>query len=468
MGKLNQHLFWEEKNDCCGVVGVYSKKNKNVAPILYKAMVALQHRGQDAAGIVVWNNGFVQKKGRGLVTNIFKKRDLNIKGKIGIGHTRYPTTGSCLIRDVQPFINKNIAVAHNGQISNYKILKHKLEKQKCKFHSNVDSEIISYLLSEKLKKHATLEQAVKHMMEKCDGAYSITALVKNTLIAFRDPNGIKPFVWGENENFIMFASESVALDINKIPYKGDLRAGEMAIVQNKKIKFKKIINAQLHACMFEYIYFSRPDSNINGKNVIEVRKNLGKELAREHPAKVDIVIEVPDSARTAASTYARELKIPYEEGLIKNRYIGRTFIMRTPKERTDAVRMKLNVVKNIVAGKRVALIDDSIVRGTTLKEIVSLIKNAGAKEVHVRITCPPIVAPCFYGIEMSTYKELAAHTKTIPEIGKMLGADSIGYLSINGLKKAIGLPICAGCLDENYPTPYVKKLLIKQKKTVNK
>lgn len=454
----------EEKIEHCGVVGVYSKKGKKVAPALYRAMIALQHRGQDAAGFVVWDNGFVEKRGIGLVYDIFKDEDLAVEGAVGIGHTRYPTTGLCLISDVQPFRGIDIAVSHNGQISNYKEMRASLEKRGFRLVSTVDSEVIVYALHEKLKEGKPVEDAVRHLMETADGAYSITGLIGGTLVAFRDPNGIRPLVWGENEEYIAFASESVALDALGIPHSADLGEGELAIVRGGKMEVKKIKNSGQRACMFEYVYFSRPDSTINGKNVMEIRKRLGIELAREHPANADLVIDVPDSARTAAAAYARALGIPHDEGLIKNRYVGRTFIMPNQEKRSGAVRMKLNAVRGVVGGKRVALIDDSLVRGTTLREIVALVRNAGAKEVHVRITCPPIRAPCFYGIDMSTYAELAAHTRTVGEIGKMLGADSLGYNSMEALKKAIGLPICTGCLDEGYPTGYAKKLADEQKK----
>lgn len=320
-----------------------------------------------------------------------------------------------------------------------------------------------YTIHEQMKGGKSIEDAVKHVMETFDGAYSITALIGDTLIAFKDPNGIRPLVWGESKDTLMFASETVALDVNGIAHKGDLCGGEIAIVRNSKVEVKRLVEAKPHICMFEYVYFARPDSTINGNGVIDVRKRLGRELALEHPAEADVVIDVPDSARTAAEEYARTSRLPHEEGLIKNRYVGRTFIMPAQEKRVDAVRMKLNTVRQVIAGKRVALIDDSIVRGTTLKEIVSLVKAAGAREIHVRITCPPIRAPCFYGIDMSTYTELAANTKSVDDIRKMVGADTLEYLSIAGLKKAIGIPICTGCLDENYPTAYAKKLADEQK-----
>ncbi len=463
MDNSNFYFCDDKKTEHCGVVGAYSKTNKKIAPVLYRAMVSLQHRGQDAAGFVIWDNGLKEKKGIGLVSNIFNENDLEISGSVGVGHTRYPTTGLCMMNDVQPFINNNIAVSHNGQISNYKIVRQNLEARGFKFISSVDSEVIIYILHEKLNEGKTIEEAILYLMKTLDGAYSLTALIGNTLIVFKDPNGIKPLVWGENKELVMFASETVALDANGISYRGDLKGGELAIVRNGKLVIKQLINTVQRACMFEYVYFSRPDSLINGKLVMEVRKNLGRILAREHPVKADVVIYVPDSACTAASEYAHVLDIPHEEGLIKNRYIGRTFIMPAQEKRADAVRMKLNTVKHIIIGKRIVLIDDSIVRGTTIKEIVSLIRNIGAKEIHVRITCPPIRAPCFYGIDMSTYSEFAAHKRTAHEIGKMIGADSLEYLSLEELKEAIGLPICTGCLNENYPTGYAKMLADKQK-----
>lgn len=454
----------DEKREYCGVVGAYSKKGKNVAHVLYKAMVALQHRGQDAAGIVMWNNGFVEKKGIGLVCDIFKDVDLNnLNGSVGIAHVRYPTTGAGSINNVQPFKTNNIVISHNGQISNYKEICSGLKNKGFKFASSVDSEIVAYLIDEQIKKGRCIEDAIKNLMNVLDGAYSIVGLIKNTLIAFKDPNGIRPLVWGENDEYVLFASETVAFDINNIVYCGELGAGEFATIQNKKVKIKKIKKIAPRQCMFEYIYFSRPDSILNGKNVMEVRERLGIELANIHPAKVDVVIDVPDSARTAAMAYAHTLNLPYKEGLIKNRYVGRTFIMPTQKKRISAVKMKLNVVKGVVNGKKVVLVDDSIVRGTTLKEIISCVRKAGASEVHVRITCPPIRAPCFYGIDMSTYKELIAHTKTIEEIRKTICADSLRYNSIESIKRAIGMFICTGCINENYPTSYAKKLANEQK-----
>lgn len=455
---------WKLREEC-GIVAVFSKKGKNVAPYIYRALMALQHRGQDAAGFTIYNaqNAKLEtRKGLGLVTEVFRPSDITgAIGSTGIGHTRYPTSGYIETVDVQPFVYKNIAIAHNGHIANHDVLKKNMEGKKYRYKSTVDSETMAFMIDEKLS--GGIEAAVKSIMQSVDGAYSNVAIVDGKLTVFRDPHGIRPLVYGENDELICFASETAALDINGIAHTGDVQGGELATVENGKIKIGKISKKQQYHCMFEYVYFSRPDSKINGLSVYGSRKRLGEELAKEHPATADVVIPIPDTSRTAAEVYSRVSGIPMEEGLIKNRYVGRTFIMPDQEKRSDAVRLKLNAIKEVIEGRRVVLIDDSIVRGTTLREIVKIVKEAGAKEVHVRITCPPIRAPCFYGVNMSTYKELIANNKNIDEIKKFLGVDSLGYLSIDGLKRAIGLSICTGCLNEDYKTEYAKKLA-KEKK----
>lgn len=467
----------DEKKEECGIVGIVSKTGKPVAPLLYNALVALQHRGQDAAGFSVlcrvssvlsaaktqdsrletgdWK--LETRKGIGLVNEIFKPEDLEVAGTMGIGHTRYPTIGECQMCDVQPSVIDDIALSHNGHIANYEIIKRELEGKGKKMESTVDSEPIAYLFQE--KKEEGIEAAVKHIMEKLDGAYSDVALYEGKLIVFRDPHAIRPLIWGENEDFICFASESVALDINGIGYNGEVNAGELVIVDKAGNRTLKTLDArQPRHCMFEYVYFSRPDSMINGRLVHDVRSGLGEQLAKEHPVEADVVVPVPDTSRTAARSFSRALNMDYEEGLIKNRYIARTFIMPNQEKRRKAVRVKLNPIKTVVKERRIVLVDDSIVRGTTLREIVRMVRSAGAKEVHLRITCPPIRAPCFYGVDMSTYEELIANNKSIEEIRDFLNVESLGYLSIEGLKEAIGQPVCTGCLDEDYPTEYAKKL----------
>jgi amidophosphoribosyltransferase len=448
----------EEKKEECGIIAIISKTGKPVAPLMYNALLALQHRGQDAAGFtVLGTDGLESRKGIGLVSDIFKTQDLTIPGTLGIGHTRYPTIGKCQMCDVQPSVIGNVALSHNGHLANYDELKKELEEGSKKIESTVDSEPITMLLEEKLNEG--IEAAVRHVMEKLDGAYSDCAIVNGNLIVFRDPHAIRPLIWGENDDYICFASESVALDINGLEYKGEVDGGELVIVeQGGSMSRKSLLPKETRHCMFEYVYFSRPDSQINGKLVHGVREKLGEQLAKEHPADADVVVPVPDTSRTAARTFAKAAGIEYEEGLIKNRYVARTFIMPNQEMRKQAVRVKLNPIKTVIEGKRVVLVDDSIVRGTTLREIVRMVRNAGAKEIHVRITSPPIKAPCFYGVDMSTYEELIANNKSIDEIKGYIGADSLGYLSIDGLKKAIDLPVCTGCLNEEYITDYAKKL----------
>jgi amidophosphoribosyltransferase len=450
------YSYPSEKKEECGIIAIFSKNGEDVAPAVYRSLIALQHRGQDAAGMTVLDGKELKtQKGIGLVGEIYED-GLRVKGTIGIGHTRYPTTGACNTEDVQPSVYKNIAVTHNGHLANYDVVKKELEKRGFEFTATVDSEMIAFLLSEKIKQGP--EDAVKHVMETLDGAFSDAAIMNGELYIFRDPFAIRPLCWGENEGYIAFASESIALDVNGIPYKGEVAPGELVKVTKNGLERKNVLKKGTRHCMFEYVYFSRPDSIVNGKYVYEVRKELGKALAKEHPADADMIIAVPDTSRTAAEEYSRALNIPLEEALIKNRYVARTFIMPTQEKRVQAVKMKLNPIKKLVEGKRVVLVDDSIVRGTTLKEIVSLVKSAGAKEVHVRITSPQIIAPCFYGVDMPSYKELIASNKSVEEVRRFIGAESLGYLSIDGLKKAIGLPICSGCIEEGYPTDYAKKL----------
>jgi len=454
----------EDKKEECGIVGVISKRGRPVAPLLYNALVALQHRGQDAAGFAVLSSEgrIEERKGLGLVREIFKPEDIQIEGEIGVGHTRYPTTGRCDMCDVQPSVYGGIAVSHNGHLANYVMLKKRFSKMGRNYTSTVDSEPIAMLLDEKRKEGA--EAAVKHVMEMLDGAYSDVAIFESKLLVFRDPHAIRPLVWGENWDFIMFASETVALDINGIPYRGGVVGpGGMMLLDGKTRVQKNVMPKEPRHCMFEYVYFSRPDSVINGLSVYDTRKRLGEILAKEHPVKADVVVPVPDTSRQAAQSYANVLKTPVEEGLIKNRYIGRTFIMPNQQARDLAVRYKLNPVREVLEGKKVVLIDDSIVRGTTLRGIVKLVKEAGAKEVHLRITCPPIKAPCFYGVDMSTYSELIANEREVEDIKTYLGANSLGYISIAGLKKALKLPLCTGCLNEDYPTEAARKLAKERK-----
>ena len=447
----------EEKREECGIVGIISKK-KNAAEMLYKAMMTLQHRGQDACGMaLVTENGIKLIRDIGLVSEVIKEEHLKIEASVGIAHTRYPTAGECFLCDVQPLVERDIAVAHNGQISNYLSMRKELVKEGEKFESSGDSEVLLKILGKHKK---DIAKGVVEIAEKLDGSYSVVALVGRRLLAFRDSNEFRPLVYGQTSETFCFASESVALDINEIPYLGSLGGGKASFAELSgdrihvtTIPIAKEKKRTTH-CMFEYVYFSRPDSIINDHSVLEARRRLGEQLAKEHPAKAEVVIPVPDTSRTAAKAFATSLGIEFEEGFIKNRYIGRTFIMSTQNKRSESVRLKLNPIKEVINGEKVVLVDDSIVRGTTLREIVRLVKRAGAKEVHVRITCPPIKAPCYYGVDMKTYAELIANNKSIEEIRNFLEVETLGYLSIQGLKKAIYDGLCTGCLNEDYPTTY--------------
>lgn len=442
-----------EKKEECGIVGIYSKKGKSVTYPIYRSLLALQHRGQDAAGMAVTNGDIIfLHKGVGTVNEVFKQNDLLVEGNIGIGHTRYSTTGGYSCHDAQPSQVRNIAVAHNGHISNNATVRRMLERAGYIFKSTVDSETIAYLLDKFLREGKSLKVAISNLMSELDGAYSNVAIINNKLVVFRDPHAIRPLVWGENDDYICFASETVALDINGIEYRGVVNGGELVVVDEQGIHREFINRKDTHHCMFEYVYFSRPDSCIDDKYVYEVRERLGEHLIKEHPVDADVIVAIPDTSRTAASSISKITGIPLVEGLIKNRYIGRTFIMQTQQDRHTAVGIKLNVIKKLLQGKRIVLIDDSIVRGTTLRGIVSLVKTTSPKEIHLRITCPPIRAPCFYGINIPTYSELIAYGKSIEEIRNYFEVDSIGYLSIEGLKETLGDSICTGCLDENYPT----------------
>ncbi len=453
----------------CGIFGIYSFSNKDVARKIYYGLYALQHRGQEGAGIVVCDGKELHShKGLGLVPEVFHNENIQLlKGYIGIGHVRYSTTGSSIIENCQPFIVNsslgNLAIAHNGDIVNSQVLKRELEKQGHIFTSSTDSEVIAHLLVKELLKTEDIVQSIINISKELIGAYSIIILYNNTLIAVRDPHGFKPLCIGKDEDNVYISSESCGLDVVDAELIRDVNPGEIVVINKEGIETYSISEEDClknaSTCMFEYVYFARPDSVIDGVCVYKVRRNIGRILAKEEPCDADIISPVPDSGITSAIGYSEELNIPYYEGLIKNRYVGRTFILPTQEERNLAVRLKLNPVKSVLKDKRVVLIDDSIVRGTTSRRIVDMVRKAGAKEVHLRVGSPKIISPCFYGIDMPTKEELIASSKSVDEIREYINADSLGYLSINGLIKAIGRKnLCLACVSGDYPTDISYKI----------
>ncbi|NYZ76065.1 amidophosphoribosyltransferase [Candidatus Micrarchaeota archaeon] len=465
-----------ERREACGVFGIYSFRKDEVALPVYNGLIAIQHRGQDSAGIATFDGKSIHlKKGMGLTSDVFSEDDLlAMKGTIGIGSVRYPTCGTSSLRDAQPFKvdlpREGIAIAHNGNLVNFTALKDELNRGGMPVISSCDSEIILKVLADELNKTEDIFQAVSKVMKRLEGAYCEVVLTgRGELIAFRDPNGFRPLCFGRNEDCIIFASESVALDINDVELTEQVKPGEVIVVNEKGVERRLVAKSEKRHCMFEYVYFSRPDSILDAGSVYNIRVELGKNLAKSHPANVDVIIPVPDTSRPAAEGFSRESGIKMEEGLIKNRYIMRTFIMPEQSIRDDAIKKKLNPLRAILKGKKIVVIDDSIVRGTTTNKLVKLLKGAGAKEVHVRITCPPIISPCFYGVDISSHSELIAFrcNGDVEEIRKILGADSLGYQTIDGLAKAIGIGkenLCMACLNEDYPTPGAAKIAKEMKK----
>ncbi len=447
----------------CGIVGIYSyEESVDVASWIYSGLYTLQHRGQESAGISVLKEGRINTHvGMGLVSDVFDNDLLDIlNGNVGIGHVRYSTTGESLVENSQPFVehedNIIIAFAHNGDFVNSKLLRDELLESGFEFRSTTDSEVICHMIIDEYNKTKDAITAIQNTCQKLIGSYSLVMVINGVLYAVRDPLGMKPLSLGRNEEFVVIASETVAFDSLDIEYDRTIEPGEILEIKDGVETSHKMPTPDHTAnCMFEYLYFARPDSIIFDKSVYEVRLNIGKRLAQEYPIDADVVIAVPDSSIPATLAYARESGIPYAEGLIKNRYVGRTFIMPTQKDRDIAVKLKMNTVESVLKDKRVVVIDDSVVRGTTSRTIIKMLRDAGAKEVHLLIGCPEIIAPCYYGIAMATKEELLAVGKSNEEIRDMIGVDSVGYISIEGLVESIGTPredLCLGCITEKYPT----------------
>ena len=447
----------------CGVFGIYSKNSADVAQTAYYGLYALQHRGQESAGIVVNDDGvFSVKKSPGLVGDSFSQEDLkNLgKGNIAVGHVRYATTGSDKAENIQPIVvnhNKGkMALSHNGNLTNSFELRAKLEENGAIFHTTTDSEVIAYIIVQERLKFSSIEYAVSSAMDKIQGAYSLVISSPSKLIAVRDPNGFRPLCYGKTDDgSIIFASETCALDAINAKFVRDLLPGEIAIVENGEIRFdtKHCGISPKSLCIFEYIYFARPDSVIDGASVSLARQRAGRFLAKSHPANADIVIGVPDSGLEAALGYSLESKIPYSIGFTKNKYIGRTFIAPEQASREKGVNIKLNPIKDVINGKRVVLVDDSIVRGTTSRRIVDLLKAAGAKEIHMRISAPPFVAPCFYGTDIDNADGLIANKHSVGEIAEIIGVNSLGYLETKDVCLLTGRDtgFCTACFGGKYP-----------------
>ncbi len=445
-------------HDNCGVFGIYG--HKRAADLTYLGLYALQHRGQESAGIITSDKGTFQlHKGMGQVSDVFSDRSniAKLTGRLAVGHTRYSTTGASSLLNIQPFMITNrrasLAVAHNGNLTNAFDLKNRLDSKGSIFQTTSDTEIILHLAAVSNKK--TKFERICDALKKIRGSYSLVFLTDDSIIAARDPQGFRPLALGKLRNAFLVASETCAFDIIGARYIRDIEPGEVVEIGRNGLTSTQLFRNQRHAfCIFEYIYFSRPDSRIFGENVDKVRRRLGRLLAREHPVDADIVIGIPDSANTATLGYAEESGIPFEIGLIRNHYVGRTFIDPQQKIRDLDVKLKFNPVKGVLKGKRVIVVDDSIVRGTTSKKMVKMIREAGATEVHFRISSPPIISPCFFGIDMPTRKELIASNMSVKQIESFLGADSLRYLSLEGMLSMPSLPnttFCHGCFSGKYP-----------------
>lgn len=443
----------------CGVFGIYSKnKNKNVSLLAYYGLFALQHRGQESAGITVSKNGELNTyKNMGLVSTVFNDEILgNLEGNIAIGHVRYSTCGGCKLENCQPLESKfklgQIAVAHNGNLTNADTIRELLEDAGATFTTSIDSEVIIKMIAKKSSQG--YEAAIKHSINAIKGAYALTIVMENKLIGVRDPYGIRPLCIGltEDGDYVL-ASESCALDAVGATFIRDLEEGEMVIIDDDGLRsIRYTDNRRFSPCSFEYIYFARPDTIMDGIDVYSARVEAGRRLARQMKVEADIVIGVPDSGVPAAIGFAEESKIPYGNGLIKNKYVARTFIQPTQEMREKAVLAKLNPIKSIIAGKRIVVVDDSLVRGTTSKILIQILRKAGAKEVHFRSASPPVTHPCFFGIDTADRGELIASKMSIEEIRKEINADSLDYLNLENMLDTLSCKkCCVACFNGDYP-----------------
>jgi amidophosphoribosyltransferase len=460
----------------CGVFGVFG--HKDAAVLTYYGLYALQHRGQESAGIVASDgDGHLLRRhaGMGLVSQVFDDATLKtLRGNRAIGHVRYSTTGSSSVKNAQPILvdcsRGQIAIAHNGNLVNANILRDELEAYGSIFQTTVDSEIILHLMAQ--PKFGDRENNLLHALGRIRGAYSLVIMGENEVIGVRDPHGFRPLSLGKLDGAYILSSETCAFDLIHAEFIRDIEPGEIVILDKDGIRSVKMdVPSKQALCVFEYVYFARPDSNLEDRTVAHVRMELGRQLAREHPVEADVVVPVPDSGNYCALGYSEEAKIPVEFAFVRNHYIGRTFLQPTQLIRDFNVRVKLNLIEKAVAGKKVIVVDDSIVRGTTARARVTNLREAGAKEVHIRVSCPPHRHPCHYGIDFPTSKELIANEHSMEDIKSYLGADSIGYLSLEGMIKGTGHPsskFCTACYTGDYPVPFesdLDKFIMEKRRT---
>ena len=446
----------------CGILGIVGQQGAHVNQLLYDGLTVLQHRGQDAAGILTDTEGqFRLRKANGLVADVFFKRHmLRLEGNVGIGHVRYPTAGSSSRAEAQPFyVNSpyGIALAHNGNLTNAAVLREELEERGSIFQTTVDSEIVLHWLAQPTQNG---ENTLVSTIRKLEGAYSLLVMTERELIGARDPHGFRPLCIGRMDNgAYVLSSETCALDLIQAEFVRDVEPGEIVIIDDNGLRSIQAFPEQEKRsfCIFEYVYFARPDSNIADQNVYKVRVNMGRELARENPIDADIVVPIPDSGNCAALGYSLDSGIPFEMAFVRNHYVGRSFLQPSQLIRDFNVRVKLNLITDLVREKRVIIVDDSIVRGTTCKKRVNSLKEAGAKEVHVLVSCPPHKNPCVYGIDFPDRSKLMAANNTLDEICQYLDADSLNYLTQDGMVQATGKPkesFCMACYDGQYPVEY--------------
>lgn len=455
---------WMDKpQEECGVFGVWGPEEMNAAQWIYYGLVALQHRGQESAGIVVCDTkgpigNICTHKGMGLVSEVFQAGVMEkLRGNIGIGHVRYSTAGGSRVENAQPiflnYIKGTLALAHNGNITNAGVLREELQREGAVFMGTADSEVIAYKIAKERLCCATIEEAVCKVAGELLGGYALLILSPQKLVGVRDPLGLKPLCIGKKENAYILASESAALSAVDAELVRDVLPGEIVTITKEGIHSERSLISEKKAhCIFEYIYFARLDSKIDGISVYDARKRGGMALAKRYPVDADVVTGVPESGLTAAVGYAEEAGIPFKLAFSKNSYVGRTFIKPTKEERMSAVHMKLCIIESVVRDKRVVLIDDSIVRGTTIANLIQMMRRAGAREVHVRISSPPFLYPCYYGTDVPDNSELIANEYSVEEIQNKIGADSLGYMQMEDFREMVGnLPICKACFDNRYP-----------------